>query len=146
MVGAKDRGQMSGAVEEFAVELGGGVDAAAAARRAIEAHVHRLPDPLHGDVLLLVTELVTNAVLHGRSGDEDSVRLECRRAGDRLRFLVSEPGRQPNGNGAAPRLAPHSPNGDRPSGWGLVLVERIAEQWGVLDGRPGTCVWFEVSA
>jgi hypothetical protein len=27
-----------------------------------------------------------------------------------------------------------------------VLVERIAEQWGVLADRPGTCVWFEVAA
>jgi hypothetical protein len=27
-----------------------------------------------------------------------------------------------------------------------VLVERIAEQWGVLAEPPGTCVWFEVAA
>jgi|tagenome__1003787_1003787.scaffolds.fasta_scaffold18607715_2 anti-sigma regulatory factor (Ser/Thr protein kinase) len=138
---------MPGAVEEFAVELGGGVEAAAGARRAVQAHAPDLPEPLQGDVLLLVTELVTNAVLHGRVGPDGSVLLECRRAGDRLRFLVSERDRELRSNGAALTLAPQSTNGNgRPSGWGLVLVDRIAEQWGVLDGRPGTCVWFEVSA
>ena len=49
-------------------------------------------------------------------------------------------------NGAAPTLAPRSTNGNAPTGWGLVLVERIADQWGVLDGGPGTRVWFEVAA
>jgi anti-sigma regulatory factor (Ser/Thr protein kinase) len=131
------------AADDFVVDLAGGVNAAAAARRAIVLRVPGLPEPLQGDVLLLVTELVTNAVRHGHAG---SVRLECRRAGERLRFLVSERGGQPRANGAALTLAPQSTNGNVPSGWGLVLVERIAEQWGVLDARPGTSVWFEVSA
>jgi anti-sigma regulatory factor (Ser/Thr protein kinase) len=132
--------------DDFVVELAGGVNAAAAARRALAARVPGLPDPLRGDVLLLVTELVTNAVRHGGVGPDGSVRLECRRAGDRLRFLVSQPGPQLRTNGAAPAIAPRSTNGDAPTGWGLVLVERIADQWGVLDGGPGTRVWFEVAA
>jgi anti-sigma regulatory factor (Ser/Thr protein kinase) len=136
---------MPAATDDFVVDLAGGVNAAAAARRAIVERVPGLPDPLEGDVLLLVTELVTNAVLHGGVGPDASVRLECRRAGERLRFLVSQPGLQLNGNGAATAFAPQSTNGNTSSGWGLILVERIAEQWGVLDARPGTCVWFEVA-
>jgi anti-sigma regulatory factor (Ser/Thr protein kinase) len=136
---------MPGAVDEFVVELTGGVHAAAAARRAVTDRGPELADPLHGDVLLLVTELVTNAVRHGGVGRDGSVRLECRRAGDRLRFLVSEQGPQLSGNGTAPAIVPHT-NGNPPSGLGLMLVERIAEQWGVLDRRPGSCVWFEVVA
>src|SRR5215210_4923786 len=138
---------MPGAVDEFVVELAGGVNAAAAARRAVTDRGPDLADPLHGDVLLLVTELVTNAVRHGGGGPDGSVRLECRRAGDRLRFLVSDRSPQLNGNGAATVLPPRPTNGNPPSGWGLVLVERIAEEWGVLDRPPGTsCVWFEVAA
>jgi len=137
---------MPGAAEEFVVELAGGVNAAAAARRAVMARAPELPEPLQGDVLLLVTELVTNAVRHGQVGPDGSVRLECRRAGDRLRFIVSDPGTQFPSNGAARALAPPGTNGDPPSGWGLLLVERIAEQWGVLAAPPGTCVWFEVPA
>ena len=100
--------------------------AAGQARQAIakfldRTHLSKLSD----DAQLLATELVTNAVRHGPVGPEDSVRLECRRAGDRLRFLVSERGRQLTGNGAALTLATHTTNGNPPSGWGLVLVERI---------------------
>jgi hypothetical protein len=109
---------MPGAVEEFVVELASNVHAAAAARQAVTDRGPDLDEPLRGDVLLLVTELVTNAVRHGP--------------------VV--------GNGAALTLAPHTTNGNPPSGWGLVLVERIAEQWGVLAEPPGTCVWFEVAA
>ena len=138
---------MPGAVDEFVVELAGGVNAAAAARRAVTDRGPDLADPLHGDVLLLVSELVTNAVRHGGGGPGGSVRLECRRAGAWLRFLVSDRRPQLNGNGAAPALAPQSTNGTPPSGWGLVLVERIADRWGVHDRPPDTsCVWFEVSA
>jgi len=138
---------MPGTADEFVIELTGGVYAGAAARRAVMAHVPELPEPLDGDVLLLVTELVTNAVVHGRVGPEGSVRLECRREGDRLRFLVSDPGTRLLSNGGPPAVTPQGANGDRPaSGWGLVLVERIAERWGVLAAPPGTCVWFEVVA
>jgi anti-sigma regulatory factor (Ser/Thr protein kinase) len=137
---------MQAAADDFVVELAGGVNAAAAARRAITARGPELPDPLHGDVLLLVTELVTNAVRHGRAGPEDSVRLECRRAGDRLRFLVSERNPRLTGNGAAVTLTPRRRTNGSPPGWGLVLIERIAEDWGVGDAGPGTCVWFEVCA
>ena len=137
---------MLGAVDEFVVELGGGVDAAAAARRAVVEHVPGLPEPLQGDVLLLVTELVTNAVRHGQVGPDGSVLLECRLAGDRLRFLVSDPGTLLIGNGGPPAQPLPGTNGDHASGWGLLLVERIAESWGVVAAPPGTCVWFDVAA
>ena len=137
---------MPGTADEFVIELTGGVYAGAAARRAVMAHVPELPEPLDGDVLLLVTELVTNAVVHGRVGPEGSVRLECRREGDRLRFLVSDSGTRLLSNGGPPTLTPPGANGDPTSGWGLRLVDRIAERWGVLAAPPGTCVWFEVVA
>lgn len=38
------------------------------------------------------------------------------------------------------------PKGDSSGGWGLVLVDRIAERWGVCPAPAGTCVWFEVAA
>jgi anti-sigma regulatory factor (Ser/Thr protein kinase) len=136
---------MSGAVEEFVVELAGGVHAAAAARRVVTDRGPDLAEPLRGDVLLLVTELVTNAVRHGRVGTDGSVRLECRSAGERVRFLVTDAGTSLLGNGGPP-AAQRTINGDHPSGWGLHLVEEIAEQWGVQAAPLGTCVWFEVAA
>jgi anti-sigma regulatory factor (Ser/Thr protein kinase) len=137
---------MLGAVEDFSIELPGDVHAAGLARRAVMARVRDLQEPLQGDVLLLVTELVTNAVRHGPVEPEGSVRLECRRAGDGLRFLVSDPGTQLLRNGGLPALELPGTNGDVQSGWGLMLVERIADQWGILAAPTGTCVWFEVAA
>jgi anti-sigma regulatory factor (Ser/Thr protein kinase) len=136
---------MSGAVHGFDIELAGDLDASAAARRAVRDHVPELAEPLQGDVLLLVTELVTNAVEHGGAGPEGSVRLECRSSGDRLRFLVTDPGTERLSNGRPPVHARPGSNGDHASGWGLYLVEQIAERWGVVAASPGTCVWFDVA-
>jgi two-component sensor histidine kinase len=137
---------MPGAVDEFVVELAGGVHAAAAARRVVTDRGPDLAEPLRGDVLLLVTELVTNAVRHGRVGPDGSVRLECRSAGERVRFLVTDAGTGLLRNGGPPVRARGATNGSDMAGWGLLLVEEIAEEWGVLPAPRGTCVWFDVAA
>ena len=108
-------------------------------------HAHELPDVLQADILLLVTELVTNAVRHSGAGPPTAVWLECRRTGDRLRFLVTDPGTRLLSNGGPPVSPAGSSNGDS-SGWGLFFVEQIAERWGVLAAPRGTCVWFDVAA
>jgi len=33
---------------------------------------------------------------------------------------------------------------DESRGWGLLLVERIADRWGTSRTASGTCVWFEL--
>ncbi|MFD7258216.1 ATP-binding protein [Streptomyces sp. NPDC059874] len=87
------------------------------------------------DVLLLVSELVANARLHG--GGPSSLLL--RRTGDGLRVEVTD--RSPT----LPVLQPRS-HPARPGGHGLLIVDRLARSWGAepLDG--GKRVWLEVSA
>jgi hypothetical protein len=116
-------------VDDFSLELPGGVEAGPAARQAVVEHLTGLADVVQADVLLLVTELVTNAVRHG----------------DRLRFLVTDPGTKLLRNGGPTVRSPNGRNGDSGSGWGLYFVEQVAERWGVLAAQPGTCVWFEVA-
>jgi anti-sigma regulatory factor (Ser/Thr protein kinase) len=85
------------------------------------------------DVLLVVSELVTNAVLHGR-GDID-LRMACD-----TRYVtgaVSDEGHEFDGR-------PRRPDPTRAGGHGLHIVARVAEQWGLGDGA--TSVWFEVRA
>jgi hypothetical protein len=41
---------------------------------------------------------------------------------------------------------PRPGNGDSNGGWGLFLLDKIAESWGVCPAPAGTCVWFEVPA
>jgi anti-sigma regulatory factor (Ser/Thr protein kinase) len=136
--------KMGAAVDDFGLELPVGIEAGAAARRAVMEHASGLPDVLQADILLLVTELVTNAVRHGGAGPGTPLRLECRQAGNRLRFLVTDPGTALLSNGGPPVRPAGSTNGDA-SGWGLFFVEQIAERWGVLAAPPGTCVWFDVA-
>jgi anti-sigma regulatory factor (Ser/Thr protein kinase) len=96
-----------------------------------------LPTAVRDDLLLLVTELVTNAVRHAGVGPDGSLRVELRRWPQRVRVEVVDPGGPFTRD--QPRLSRHEPGG-----WGLVLVDRIAARWGFGHRASGTCVWFEV--
>lgn len=85
------------------------------------------------DVLLVVSELVTNAVLHGH-GDID-VRMTCDTR--TVRGAVTDAGRGFDGR-------PRRPDPRRIGGHGLHIVGRVAEQWGLSEGT--TSVWFEIRA
>jgi anti-sigma regulatory factor (Ser/Thr protein kinase) len=123
---------------EFEVVLRGDVEAASAARRAIAANDPTLPPSVQDDVSLLMTELVTNAVLHGGAA-AGRVQVEFRRQAGRIRVDVMDPGT----NFEPP--APPS-KGDAAGGWGLFFVDQIAERWGVSPAPSGTSVWFELPA
>jgi anti-sigma regulatory factor (Ser/Thr protein kinase) len=123
----------------FAVALRGGVDAPGLARRAIAANDPTLPPSVQDDIALLVTELVTNAVRHGGATTDRPLQVEFRRQADRVRVEVVDPG-----TSFEPPAPPTS--GDASGGWGLFLVDQLAERWGVRPARAGTCVWFELPA
>jgi hypothetical protein len=90
------------------------------------------------DVLLVVSELVTNACLH--AGGPDELRLRCR--ANVIRLEVSDGGL----GHPAPRT-PHRPG--RPGGHGMFIVQRLCLDWGVVPDsaeRPGKTVWAELAA
>ena len=127
----------AGAGSGFAFQLNGGPEAGVAARRAVVAGDDDLPVAVQEDVLLLVTELVSNAVRHAGVGPDETVHVEVRRWSQRVRVEVVDPGTDFR------RIPPRSSTDD-PGGWGLVLVDRIAARWGVGRGSSRTCVWFEL--
>lgn len=106
------------------------------ARRALnERFGEELSPAASGALRLLVSELVTNAVRHASTTGE--VRLKAWSTPQGLRVEVRDPG-----EGFAPGTpTPRGADG----GYGLVLVERMAQRWGV-DRDEGTCVWFELAA
>jgi anti-sigma regulatory factor (Ser/Thr protein kinase) len=120
----------------FEVVLHGGIDAARDARQAVTARASALPMSVHDDISLLVTELVTNAVRHGSSAGRP-IRLGLRRWDGRVRVEVVDHGR-----GFTP--PPSAPSNGDAHGWGLHLVNQIADAWGVRPTQKGTCVWFEL--
>ena len=110
-------------------------DAAAAGRRHAREVVRPRDEQLAHDVELVVSELVTNAVLHG-SG-RITLTLRLLRGGVRVGVADLGPGE--------PRRLEVSPGGRH--GRGLFLVEAVAADWGVerlSDG--GKEVWCLVSA
>ena len=89
------------------------------------------------DILLVVSELVTNACLHGNGPDE--LQLHC--APKLLRVEVTDSG----GGDPSPRT-PH--RAGRPGGHGMFIVQRLCLDWGVVrqpEGRPGKTVWAELA-
>jgi anti-sigma regulatory factor (Ser/Thr protein kinase) len=123
--------------DRLAFSVNGGPDATSAAREGVRAGDGVVPGPLRDDVLLLVTELVTNAVIHAGVGPDRQLRMELARWPRRIRVEVTHPG-----NGSGHHRADPSP--DTLGGWGLVLVDQIADRWGIIHGANGTCVWFEL--
>jgi serine/threonine-protein kinase RsbW len=106
------------------------------ARRALLAGNGALPSSIRDDVLLLVTELVTNAVCHANAGPDAVVHVALRRGSDFVRVEVSDEGA---GFRAEAPLERH-----QAGGWGLALVDRIADRWAVTPTASGTCAWFEL--
>ena len=89
------------------------------------------------DVLLVVSELVTNACLHAEGPDE--LLLSC--DNKVIRLEVSD--------GGTGQPAPRTPHrAGRPGGHGMFIVQRLCLDWGVIrvPGRAGKTVWAELGA
>ena len=83
---------------------------------------------------LLVSELVANAVTHAETG----VTLQLDLSPERLRVEVRD---EADGEPRARR-----PRHDDPTGRGLMIVEALADRWGVEPTPPGKTVWFELGS
>jgi anti-sigma regulatory factor (Ser/Thr protein kinase) len=123
---------------DVSIELRGDIGAASAARSVVSRFAPLIPPELVEDVTLLVSELVTNAVRHGRADEGRPVHLGLELRGDTVRVEVGDPG---------PGFLPGkpAPRADRTGGWGLVLLDRLAHRWGV-EVENGTTVWFELGS
>jgi anti-sigma regulatory factor (Ser/Thr protein kinase) len=126
--------------DELKLKFSGGPDAPTRARQALIALDGALADNRE-TIRLLVTELVSNSVLHA-SADEDSViELNVLACPDIVRVEVLD-----RGPGFEP--VPAEPNRQYGGGFGLFLVNQLADRWGVESERPTperpTRVWFEV--
>jgi serine/threonine-protein kinase RsbW len=123
--------------ETLVFELASGPTAGSRARRELVAGNGTLPSSVRDDVLLLVTELVTNAVCHSSAGPDALVCVAIRRGTDMVRVAVSD------GGTGFTTDAPLERN-EAEGGWGLALVDRIADRWAITPTASGTCAWFEI--
>ncbi len=130
-----DRAVAKGGAEGFRVRIGGGPRAAGRARSELARRKAEMGGPGVETSRLHVTELVANAVRHAGAAavelvvavDESTVRVEVANPGRPFEVRVGSAGREEE------------------SSWGLFLVDRLSDDWGVLDEAGYQRVWFEIS-
>lgn len=129
----EDGARNDGAGDELLV-LEPDLSLVAVAREFVRQRCHALGmDPETCDTAVLLTsETVTNAFMHGRS--EARVRLRAL-PGALLVEVADDNSRHPQRQDDDP---------DALDGRGLSIVDLLARRWGVRDDPYGKTVWFEV--
>ncbi len=107
------------------------------ARHALDQLTDLLPPEKLEDVRLVVSELVTNSILHAGLSPEEQISLTVTVSDGAVRGSVCDPG---PGFGMPSEPSPRS---DLSGGWGLPIVETISDRWGVEHNKHA-CVWFEI--
>lgn len=92
-----------------------------------------IPPGLADDVLLCISELVTNA-LQARC---DHATLDLAISSGRVRIVVTD-----NGRGWP---TPQHPGPNDPSGRGLMIISALAQRWGVEPSDASKTVWAELA-
>lgn len=120
---------MSAQVESFTIELPADTSAPRLARTEVAA---RLGDhPRRDDLLLCISEVVTNAVLHARSAAQ--LRVTAEQDGLRVEVTDHDP--------TVPTRRQHDLGA--PTGRGLHLLDALTRAWGTAPAADGKIVWFE---
>jgi anti-sigma regulatory factor (Ser/Thr protein kinase) len=114
------------------------VDAPAIARAAVTelCREHSIDGPVRQNVVLLVSEVVSNAVLHSSGPHDAPIRLTASIGEGAVRITVTDAG-----EGFTP--GERDPT-RRDGGYGLFLLQKAATRWGV-DPQGPTNVWFEIA-
>jgi two-component sensor histidine kinase len=126
------------AMQEARVLFRPDATAPAMGRRILDGLGDRLPVGMLDDARLLLTELITNAIQHGHLEHGDKISVTVRRETAGVVVEVADPG-----DGISPSDGQPPGSG---SGWGLTLLDRLADSWGiepVADG--GTRAWFRLA-
>src|SRR3954469_18095269 len=91
-------------------------------------------------LLLLVSELVSNSVRHAGLRHDERIRLRARCDRECAYVEVCDGGH----SGRVPAKRTHQ-DALEPGGLGLMLVDEMADRWGVARTDHETCVWFELA-
>jgi anti-sigma regulatory factor (Ser/Thr protein kinase) len=131
--GESERGSRS-----LRLELERDVRAPALARAAVSEQLQAagIDGSVGQTVVLLVSEVVSNAVRHSSAPDDASIELASSVSDEAVRVAVTDAG-----EGFTPKPRDPERLGD---GYGLYLLDKAARAWGV-DSDGGTTVWFELA-
>ena len=121
------------------IELKRNAEAPAIARAVARGRCHdlQLSGSLCQTLVLLVSEVISNAVLHSGGPLDSPITLTINITEQTMRIAVIDAGQ-----GFTP--VPRDPARTEEGGYGLYLLEKAADSWGV-DSVGGTRVWFELN-
>lgn len=120
---------------QVAIALANSRESAITARRVARATAHHWDlDPVSDELQLLVSELVTNAVIHAHS----AVDLRMCELDGGIRVAVGDQSL------TTPVLTEHDL--DASSGRGLRLLDELSSTWGIDLRDHGKVVWFELTS
>lgn len=123
--------------DELQLQLTAGPEAASEARIALGELELELGAELLGDVRLMTSELVTNSIQHAGVDRRDTVVVGAWLRDDHIGIEVAD-----GGPGFEPVVtAGREPE---PGGWGLFIVQGLADRWGTLHRDGMSRVWFEI--
>jgi anti-sigma regulatory factor (Ser/Thr protein kinase) len=114
-------------------------DAAVRAAQTVDAFASHLGGEALGDEAIetlrwIVFELVSNSLSYSHATPEQSIDVAVELGAKTMRVEVRDPG-------SFDRCAPPQ----NPHGWGLHVIERLADRWDVLSSPAGpTIVWVEI--
>jgi serine/threonine-protein kinase RsbW len=113
----------------------GGLDAAATARYTVTDGLGAEVDQRTiEDVLLVISELVTNAVRHAGAGAGETIDVAVTNRGRAIRIEVAD---------GEPDAAPYMRDDDAPGGMGLVVVSGLCQDWGTDQHEGRKTVWAD---
>ncbi len=121
------------------IRIGGGDGAPRRARISVRSRLDgHVSDTSAADAVLIVSELVTNSVLHANVDSDHALTVELMRIDDRLRITVIDAGSL-----REPRIRP--PDHRTPGGLGLCIVAQLSSAWGFTRDEIGTTrVWCDL--
>ena len=96
-----------------------------------------VPGPVASDAVLVVSELLSNALRHAEPLPGCNLRVAWHLDAGSVCVSVSDGGAQ-----TRPELG--RPSRSRTGGRGLRIVERLSRRWGTRSDAAGTTVWAEV--
>jgi len=116
-------------MNEVTLQVESNVDAPSQSRSQLQSLKPKL-GPRYEDVVLVVSELVANSVRHGASSN---IGVRVATQTDRIRVEVTDDG---------PGFSVDDPRGE---GLGLLIVDKLADRWGMEDGGQKFTVWAELT-
>lgn len=120
-------------MDELTLQVDSNVNAPSLSRSRL-ASMKKTLGPRYDDVVLIVSELVSNSVRHSGTGPgSDGIDVKVSRRAEYIRVEVADRG---------PGFSIDAPRGD---GIGLSIVEKLANRWGMTDGQDKFVVWVELS-